>query len=141
MGACSLAVKIVVHAGFVVTADGDGSVKQGREHIAFDVPNVRGVFAHTLHDVLDMRKVQFQQSALNHFGGFILAADTDGLSLGAYRFNHEFKQLVYFVNGEFVLFAKALVIDIFLDYLSVNINRIHRINLLPLRWFSFGRSD
>jgi hypothetical protein len=35
-----------------------------------------------------VRKIQFEQSALDYLGGFIFAADTDGFTLGAYRFNH-----------------------------------------------------
>ncbi len=123
------AAKLVIDLRPVIVVDGRGRIEKRCEHISFDIADFARMPVQRVEDILDMRRGDFEQSALYGCARILVARDTDMRAGRAQRFKNELHDLVHALPT--VLLNKAIIFDVALDQTAINFNPINPI--LPAR--------
>ena len=78
---------IVADKGCVILPHRDGGVVECCQRVRLDVADLGGVAFQAIHDIADMFTVQFQETAFNNLGWYVLPTDADKFPCGAADFS------------------------------------------------------
>ncbi len=112
---------IVRHKGRIVAVDGAGRVKKHGPQVLLDVADFGGVISQAVQDELDVMAVQLHKLGFHQLGGVIVPGNTDGLSGGAYGFQHAVPQSRPAVFIHFGVLNGMFIVDVVLDDFPINL--------------------
>ena len=104
--------------------DGGRGVEQHGQQIALDVAHGRGVGFQTVHDVLEVHSVDFEQPLLHQRGREVVPGNRQGRTRRAEGFHHEIDDFVQLFQMGRVVLRNLEIVDVPFYLISVLSNLI-----------------